>query len=305
MSKKRYYEFKTYLQSTFDTIVHKIAIDAGFSCPNRNGSISSGGCIYCNNKGSGTGALAKGLSIREQILTGQYYLKKRYKAKKFLAYFQSFSNTYAPVDILEKRYNEALDCEDMIGLCIGTRPDCVDDNKLDLIRNYCRDYCVWVEYGLQSFHDTTLDRINRGHGVKDFLTALDKTRARNINVCAHVILGLPGETKEDMMRTAQQLGRLDIQAVKIHLLYVIKGTALEKQYREGNYYCLSEKDYIDIAGEFIAWLPPDIIIQRLTSDPHGYELIAPSWCADNKEGFLKKFHTHLENMDLWQGKYIN
>ncbi|MGA1868137.1 MAG: TIGR01212 family radical SAM protein [bacterium] len=304
MNKKRYYDFKTYLRSTFNTVVHKIPIDAGFTCPNRDGRISYNGCIYCNAKGSGTGAFAQGISIKEQIIQGQRFLKKRYKAHKFLAYFQSFSNTYAPVDILKKKYDEALAPNDMVGLCIGTRPDCIDDDKLDLISNYKRDYLVWIEYGLQSFNDATLNRINRGHVVNDFLTALDKTRSRNINVCAHIILGLPGETKKDMMKMAQYLGKLDIQGVKIHLLYVIKGTALETLYNEGHYHCLSQNHYIDIVSEFIAWLPSHIIIHRVTSDPHAHELIAPSWCTRKAE-FLKKFQDHLGKKDLWQGKFTS
>ncbi len=299
--KKRYFDFNTFLRQKFGVRVHKISIDAGLNCPNRDGTISVYGCIYCNKKGSGTGAWQKGLSISEQILSAQKYLKNRFKAKKFLAYFQSFTNTYAPVERLEHLYREALEHEDMVGLCIGTRPDCISDDCLDMIQGFTKDYMVWIEYGLQSFHDKTLKRINRGHTVAHFIDAVKHTEKRGINVCAHVILGLPGETKEDMIQTARSISTLDIRGIKIHHLYVINGTPLADMYKKGEYKCLTQSEYTCITADFLSNLRKDIIIQRLTGDPHPEELLAPLWSLRKRET-LELLNKKLENEDIWQGK---
>ena len=298
---KRYNDFNTFLKKTFGVRVHKISLDAGLSCPNRDGTLSKYGCIYCNPKGSGTGAWEKGLSIREQVLRAQAYLKKRFKAKKFLAYFQSFSNTYASKKTLEHMYKEALDVQDMVGLCIGTRPDCVPDDILDMIHHITKEYMVWLEYGLQSFHDRTLLKINRGHTVDQFLDAVERTRKRGIQICVHVILGLPGEDKRDMIQTADRISMLDIQGIKIHLLYVIKGTPLADLLKKGAYRCLSQEEYLDILVDFLAHLRPNLIIQRLTGDPHPDELMAPAWCL-NKQETLTLLNRRMEEEELWQGK---
>ncbi|UCD31332.1 MAG: TIGR01212 family radical SAM protein, partial [Desulfobacterales bacterium] len=221
---KRYNDLNNYLKSIFGCRVQKISIDAGFSCPNRDGTISVGGCIYCNLRGSGTGAHLKGLSITQQLTLGKNALSKRYKAKKFIAYFQAFSNTYAPIDQLESLYDEALAVDNMVGLSIGTRPDCINEAVLDLLQTYAKSYMVWIEYGLQSAHDSTLGFINRGHDFNCFKKAVDATKNRGIKICAHVILGLPQEEKKEIHQTAKIVAGLGIDAIKIHLLYVIKGT---------------------------------------------------------------------------------
>jgi radical SAM protein (TIGR01212 family) len=298
---KRYNDFNSFLRESFCVRVHKISIDAGLNCPNRDGTISSKGCIFCNRRGSGTGAWGKGVSIREQVLHAQEYLRKRFKAKKFLAYFQSFSNTYAPKEKLELIYKDGLDNEDMVGLCIGTRPDCVPDDILDMIQCFTKNYMVWLEYGLQSFHDRSLIEINRGHSVGQFLDAVERTRRRGINVCAHIILGLPGETKEDMIQTADRLSKLDIQGVKIHLLYVIKDTPLANLYEKGEYSCLTQDKYLDILTSFLSHLRPDLIIQRLTGDPHPEDLLAPEWCLKKNET-LALLKEKMEKENIWQGK---
>ena len=298
---KRYYDFNTFLKSAFGLRVHKISIDAGLNCPNRDGSISNTGCIYCNKRGSGTGAWEKGQSIPEQILHAQAYLRKRFKAKKFLAYFQSFSNTYAPKEKLKVLYDKALDMEDMVGLCIGTRPDCVPDDVLDMIQAFTRNYMVWLEYGLQSFHDRTLLAINRGHTVRQFLDAVERTRKRGINVCAHIILGLPGESKEDIIQTADLISDLDIQGIKIHLLYVIRDTPLADLYQRGAYRCLTQEEYLDILLCFLAHLRSDIVIQRLTGDPHPEDLLAPAWSLKKSETLARLNHM-MQEQDVWQGK---
>lgn len=214
---------------------------------------------------------------------------------------KSFSNTYAPFHRLEALYREALEQQDVVGLSIGTRPDCVSDQVLDHLEELSTDRLIWLEYGLQSANDQTLKLINRGHTAADFAQALERTRVRNLPVCAHVILGLPGETIQDMLETARFLARLDIQAVKIHLLYVIRGTALDALYRSGAYSCLSREEYAAAAGEFIAILPPRVIIQRLTGDPHPEELVSPLWSLE-KAANLKAIEEYMKSCGLHQGK---
>ncbi|MCE5333892.1 MAG: TIGR01212 family radical SAM protein [Desulfobacteraceae bacterium] len=302
MAGNLYRDYNTYLRAVFGCRVQKITIDAGLSCPNRDGALGRGGCIYCNEKGSGTGA-SSSASITGQIRAAKERLARKYKAKKFIAYFQSFSNTYAPLGVLESLYAEALRDPDVVGLSIGTRPDCVPEAVLDHLRDLARDRLIWIEYGLQSSKDSTLLAINRGHDSASFADAVARTRARSIPVCAHVILGLPGETEKDMLDTARFLGRHDIQGVKIHLLYVIRGTPLEELYRSGAYSCLSREEYAAHVGEFLALLPPDMIIQRLTGDPHPGELAAPAWALEKARN-LKAITEYMEMRGLFQGKHF-
>ena len=298
--RKRYNDLNTYFQSLFGCRVQKITIDAGLTCPNRDGTTSTGGCIYCNARGSGSGAFDRGLSVTDQLLQGKSFLARRYKAKKFIAYFQSFSNTYAPPEILKRLYDEALAVEDIVGLSIGTRPDCVDDPVLDLLQAYTPNYLIWIEYGLQSASDRTLEFINRGHDVQCFKDAIKKTLNRGIGICAHVILGLPHESRRDMLNTAHTLADLGIDGIKLHLLYVVKGTLLEAYYRQGKYKCLAQQEYVDLVCDFIERLPSDMIIQRLTGDPHPQELVAPQW-ALRKSETLAKIRNALEKRDSRQG----
>ena len=297
----RYYDLNSYLRSIFGCRVQKISLDAGLTCPNRDGSIATGGCIYCNSRGSGTGALQKGLSITEQILKGKESLKRRYKAKKFIAYFQSFSNTYGPYEKLKGLYKEALAIDDIVGLSVGTRPDCVDESILTLLEGYTKDYLVWIEYGIQSIHDRTLTFINRGHDVRCFKRAVEATRTRGIKICTHVILGLPFEDRRDMLATAKAVAAMGIDGIKIHLLYVIKGTGMEKLYQEGTYRCLEQDEYANLVCDFLELLPPDMVIQRLTGDPHPDELVAPEWSLRKNET-LSRIKKILADRDSWQGK---
>jgi radical SAM protein (TIGR01212 family) len=301
--KRRYNDLNTYLRNIFGYRVQKITIDAGLTCPNRDGSISHGGCIYCNIRGSGTGAYAKGLSVTRQLTIGKKSLSKRYKAKKFIAYFQSFSNTYAPLQKLKRLYDEALSVEDIVGLSIGTRPDCVDEAVLDLLQQYAKHHLIWIEYGLQSARDETLAFINRGHDVQCFKNAVEKTKNRGIKICAHVILGLPHETRQDMMHTATTIATLGIDGVKLHLLYVVKGTALEAIYRKGEFKCLEQSAYVDLVCDFLERIPAEMVIQRLTGDPHRKELVAPQWALKKTETFNLIQQT-LEKRDSWQGKHL-
>jgi radical SAM protein (TIGR01212 family) len=303
-AKKRYNDLNSYLRNRYGCRVQKITIDAGLTCPNRDGTIASGGCIYCNARGSGTGAHANGLTVTDQLRNAKKSLGKRYKAKKFIAYFQSFSNTYAPLQKLKQLYEEALAVDDIVGLSIGTRPDCVDEPVLDLLQNYARRYMVWIEYGLQSARDTTLAFINRGHDVRCFREAVEKTKNRGINICAHVILGLPHETRRDMLHTAETIARLGLDGVKLHLLYVIKGTRLETLYQRGEFKCLEQKEYVDLVCDFLERIPFETVVQRLTGDPHRPELAAPAWSLKKTET-LDLIRKTLEKRDSWQGKYFN
>ena len=245
-----------------------------------------------------------GISIASQMSRGKKHLGKRYKANKFIAYFQSFSNTYAPVEKLKSLYDEALQTEDVVGLSIGTRPDCVNSSIIDLVADYAKKRMTWMEYGLQTVHDKTLALLNRGHDFARFEKAVASTKNRGIKICAHVILGLPYETKKDMLETAEKVADMGIDGVKLHLLYVIKGTRLERMLNRGEYECLSQRRYLNILCDFLERLPPDMIIQRLTGEPHQDELAAPMWALKKRET-LAMIDETLEKRDSWQGKVYN
>jgi hypothetical protein len=300
--KNRFYDLNTYFRNIFGCRVQKITVDAGLSCPNRDGTISENGCIYCNSKGSGTGAYSKGLSISQQLASGKAALSKRYNAKKFIAYFQSFSNTYAHYERLKNLYDEALSVEDIAGLSIGTRPDCINEPVLSLLQNYSRNYLVWIEYGLQSANDSTLALINRGHDFECFRKAVKFTKERNIKICAHVILGLPREGRKEMLETAKALRGLEIDGIKIHLLYIVKGTKMEELYINGGFRCLEQEEYCETVCDFLELLPAEMVIQRLTGDPHRDELVAPLWSLE-KAKTLNMIKEILKKRDSWQGKF--
>ncbi len=299
---KRYRDFNTYLKEIFGERVQKISLDAGLGCPNRDGTISHRGCIFCDRRGSGTGALINhGLSITRQIAEAKGFIRKRYKAKKFIAYFQSFTNTYAPVSYLKGLYDEALAQKDMLGLSVATRPDCVDREILTLLSSYQADHLVWLEYGLQSSHDKTLKLINRGHNVACFERSVLMAHEYSINICAHIILGLPGEDREMMLQTARFLSNLPVRGVKIHLLYVVKGTPLSEFYHKERFRCLEREEYANLVVDFLELLPPEMVIQRLTGDPVKSELVAPLW-AKEKQANLTLIQTTLERRKTWQGR---
>ena len=301
---KRYNQFSAYLKQKFGVKVYKITLDAGFSCPNRDGVISSGGCIFCDEGGSFSQAHSNLLSIEEQVETGIKTLSERFKAEKFMSYFQAYSNTYKPVGELEKIYNSALNNEKIVGLSIGTRPDCVDDEKLDLIASYKDDYYTWVEYGLQSIHDKTLLRINRGHDFDCFLRAYEKTKERGINVCVHVIFGL-WENHDEIMQTAQKLAELKVDGVKIHMLCALENTKLAQIYSQGGIDFMSESDYIQTVCDFLEYLPSKTTIHRLAGNGLKSELIAPRW-SGKKLDTMNKIDREFVRRDSRQGsKFIS
>jgi len=297
----RHTDFNTWLRNRFGGRVQKITVDAGMSCPNRDGTLSTKGCIFCNARGSGTGAYKKGLTVSEQLCNGKVRLGKRYKAKKFIAYFQSYSNTYAPIEKLSALYGEALAVDDIVGLSIGTRPDCINESILTLLQEYAQNYMIWLEYGIQSIHNKTLTFINRGHNLRCFEDAMEKSKNRGIKICAHVILGLPYENWQDMMDTAKAMANLEVDGIKIHLLYVVKGTPLAHLYNTHQYKCLEKRQYIDIVCDFLERLPPKIVIQRMTGEPHAAELIAPLWSLNKKAEMLSLINEEMEKRDSWQG----
>ena len=299
---KRYRDYNNYLKKIFGERVQKIPLDAGFSCPNRDGTISSRGCIYCDSRGSGTGAMVdRGLSLEDQIAEGIKFAEKKYKAHKFIAYFQSFTNTYAPVARLREICQTALNQNGVVGLAVGTRPDCVDHEILSLLSSFQKDYLVWIEYGLQSAHDLTLSRINRGHDVACFEKAVAITKEHGIKICAHVILGLPGESHGMMMDTARFVAGLPVDGIKIHSLYVTQGTALAELYKKGEYVCLDREEYIETLIDFIEILSPEMVIQRITGDPNVSELIAPLWTMEKNKN-ISLIKKRFEERDTWQGK---
>lgn len=275
-----YLDLNSYLRRRFGQRVQKITLDAGLTCPNRDGRVGMGGCLYCNARGSGTGAWGRGLSITRQLAEGAARLQKRYGARQFIAYFQSFSNTYAPLEHLRALYEEALAFPGVVGLSIGTRPDCLSPEILDLLAEYARTRLVWLELGLQSAHNETLRRINRGHDVACFTAAVQEAAGRGLEIVAHVILGLPGEGPAHFAATARYLAGLPLQGVKIHICYVIRGSGLERLYLTGAYQPLSEAAYVQAVLDFMELLPPYLVIHRLTGDPHPEELVAPAWCRD-------------------------
>jgi radical SAM protein (TIGR01212 family) len=290
------------MRQIFGERVHKISLDAGLGCPNRDGTGSHSGCIFCDRLGSGTGALVEQhQSISEQIMRAQGWIKRRYGACKFIAYFQSFTNTYGRLDGLKRLYDEAIVHPETVGLSVGTRPDCVDDEKLALLASYKKTHLVWIEYGLQSAHDVTLKRINRGHDVACFERSVHMANQVGLDVCVHIILGLPGEDREMMLQTGRYLSRLPIQGVKFHVLYVTRGTSLAALHETGAYECLDREVYADLVVDLLEVIPPDVIIQRLVSEPGKADLLSPPWLKEKSKN-LHRIHERLERRNTWQGR---
>ena len=301
---KRYNQYSQHLKNKFGAKVYKITLDAGFSCPNRDGTISTKGCIFCDDGGSFSQAHSSLLSIEEQVNIGAETLKKRFKAEKFMSYFQAFSNTYKPVKELEKIYSASLNHPDVIGISIGTRPDCVDIEKLKLISQYKDDYYTWIEYGLQSVHDKTLIKINRGHDYKCFLKAYEKTKEMGVNVCLHIILNL-FETYDEMMQTAKIVGNLEPDGVKIHMLCALEGTQIAQMYNNKEIEFMSEDEYVNTVCDFLEYLPAKTTIHRLAGNGLKSELVAPRWIG-KKLDCLNKIDREFLRRDSWQGiKYPN
>lgn len=298
---KRYNSLNRVLRETFQARVHKISLRLDFTCPNRDGRVAVGGCTYCNNSSHTPRGYRPGMSVREQMEQGAEAVSRRYKAEKFIAYFQSYTNTYGSIAKLERLYREAIDFPGVVGLSIATRPDCVPDEVLDLIADISRHTYVWLELGLESIHDKTLKWVNRGHGLREFIDAVERSKDRGLRLCAHLILGFPTESPEEMLQTPILLNRLRLDGVKLHNLHVIKNTVLERIYRAGGFTLLSCGAYISLVVDFLEILTPETVIHRLTGETYRELTVAPDW-STNKIGVLNAVQEELERRDTWQGK---
>jgi len=297
---KRYYDLKSFWRNRFGSKVYKLQIDAGFTCPNRDGTVSSGGCIYCDGRGSRLRQAGPLPSVSEQIRRGKEYYKTHRNAGKFIAYFQTFTNTYGPTEKLRALYDEALGEDDVVGLSVGTRPDCVPDDVIDLFQDYAKHSHVWLELGLQTIHNRTLQYINRGHLVETYFDAIRRASGKNIHICTHIIVGLPGETREDMLETARVIATLPIHGIKIHLLLALRGTKMGDLYEQGEILLLEKDDYIRVVCDILEILPPEMVIQRLTADGYRDIFLAPRW-AINKMEVLNGIDRELEKRNTFQG----
>jgi radical SAM protein (TIGR01212 family) len=299
---RRYRPLSAHLRARFGANVRGVTIDAGFTCPNVDGTVTTGGCVFCDNRSFSPNRRLPRATVRAQVERGVAILGKRFAAERFLAYFQAGTNTHAPVEKLRRLYDEALAHPQVVGLTVGTRPDSVPDPVLDLLEEYAARTHVSLELGLQTIHDRSLDWMNRGHHFDAFLDAVERCRGRRFELCAHVILGLPGESRLDMVATAEALARLPVHGVKIHNLYVVKGTPLEEMYRRGEMQVLERDEFAGLVCDFLERTPADRVIHRLSGDAPPDFLVAPAWCAD-KPALLRAIDAEFARRDSWQGKF--
>ena len=298
---KRYNSFNRVLRDRFDARVYKIGLRLDFTCPNRDGKVAVGGCIYCNNASHTPGDYRPRTSVTAQLEQGALAIQKRHRAEKFIAYFQSYTNTYDASAKLEKLYREALAFPGTVGLSIATRPDCLPEDTLDLLAELSKQTYLWLELGLESMYDRTLAWVNRGHGLSDFVDAVKRAKKRELRVCTHLILGFPGETRDEMLATSDLLNRLGIDGVKLHNLHVIKNTPLERLYQQGQVPLFSRDEYVELVVDFLERLSPDIIAHRLSGETYRAITVAPQWSID-KIGVHNAIFKSLERRDTWQGR---
>lgn len=297
-----YNDYGAWMRRQFPFRVQKISIDAGFSCPNRDGHISHGGCTFCDNRTFNPSYCQPSKSITEQITEGKEFFRHKYPDMKYLAYFQAFSNTYATLDTLQRRYEEALSAEDVVGIVIGTRPDCMSDEILNYLESLNQQTFMIVEYGIESVSDDTLRRVNRGHNFECSRRAIIETHNRGILSGAHIILGLPGESAEDNVRQANIISALPIDILKLHQLQIIRGTQLAAEYERQPFNLYTADEYIDLCRRYIERMRPDMVLERFVSQSPKELLVAPKWGLKNYE-FANRFVNYMKRMDSWQGKY--
>ena len=298
---KRYHSLNYFLRNKFGEKIYKISLDGGFTCPNRDGKVATGGCTFCSARGSGDFAGSRILSITEQFEDRKEMMQKKWKDGKYIAYFQAYTNTYAPVDELRRKYEEALAQKNVIAISIATRPDCLDDDVLDYLSELNKKTYLWVELGLQTINDETARNFNRGYDFEVFDNSLKKLQERGIEVVVHTIFGLPGETKEDMLKTVDYVAHSGAQGVKFHLLHLMEGTRMVKQYENGELQLLSKEDYIDLICEAVAMIPEEMVVHRLTGDAPRQSLIGPMWSLKKWE-VLNDIDKALVDNNIWQGK---
>ena len=297
---KHYNDFSTWLRHQLGCKVQKISIDAGFSCPNRDGTLATGGCVFCDNKAFSPAYCRGNKSVKRQVEDGISFFKRKYKDMKYLAYFQAFTNTYAPVEHLKSLYEEALSVEDVVGIVIGTRPDCVSDDILNYLEELNRQTFMIVEYGIESTDNKILKRINRGHTYECSVRAIERTKERDILVGGHVILGLPGMTEEDCIREVERLNNTQLDILKLHQLQVVKDTRLAEEYLEKPFKVFNIDEYIRLVATLIQHIRPDMILDRFISQSPAEMLIAPKWGIKNYE-FANALDNYLTKNNIYQG----
>lgn len=298
-----YNDFGAWIRRRFPFRVQKISVDAGFSCPNRDGAISCGGCTFCDNHTFNPSYCNSRKSITEQLEEGKAFFARKYSDMKYLAYFQAYSNTYAPVPRLKQLYEEALSDEDVVGIVIGTRPDCLSPEILDYLEELNRRTFVIVELGVESANDETLLLVNRGHTFADSVNAIEAVHRRGILVGVHIILGLPGEDREEILRQASVISDLPLDILKLHQLQIIKGTCMARQYSEAPFHLFSVEEYIELIGEYLPLLRKDIVLERFLSQSPGEMLLAPKWGLKNHE-FVHLLNKYLEKNNICQGSKV-
>jgi radical SAM protein (TIGR01212 family) len=297
----RYFAYNFFLRRRFGHRVQKVSVDAGFTCPNVDGTVAIGGCTFCDNRSFSPSRRLPRQSITGQIDEGIRRLKRRYDCDHFLAYFQPATNTYAPVERLRRLYEEALSHRQVIGLAVGTRPDCVPDDVLALLTELAGRTHLSVEYGMQTMHDRSLDWMNRGHHHDAFVDAMERSRGRGFEICAHVMLGLPGESHDDMLATARELARLRPDAVKLHNLYAVRRTPLAEQLARGEVTLMERADYVRTLVDFLELLPPEMIVERISGDAPPDYFLGPAWCLD-KPAVRTAIDDEFRRRDTWQGR---
>ncbi len=299
-----YYTGGFFYRQQFGRRVWKVSVDGGFDCPNRDGASGTDGCVFCDPNSFSPSRQIREKSIQEQIDEGIRRLRARHRVDHFIAYFQPATNTYGPVDRLEAAYRQAIDHPNVVGLAIGTRPDCVENEVLDLLADFSKQTWLSVEFGLQTIHDRTLRWMNRGHEYQAFLDAHARSRQRGLSIGAHVILGLPGESREDMRATALELARLRIDSVKIHNLHAVKNTPLAAMVAAGEVKFPGLDEYVDCVVDFLELLPPTCVVDRLSGDAPRQYLIGPAWCLD-KSAVRQAIEAEFRRRNSWQGKRYN
>ncbi len=304
---RRYNAYSNYIKEKYGGRIQKVSLDAGFNCPNIDGTINTGGCIYCNNKGFNPSYCNTNDSIHNQLNEGIKFLSKRYRANKYIAYFQAYTNTYGHIDKLKEAYNEALSHPEISGIAIGTRPDCITEEILNYLEEIAKNKIVILEYGIESCYDKTLKLINRGHNFEKAKEAIELSANRGIHLVGHIIFGLPEESREEMLNQAKIISELPINSIKFHQLQILKDTEIAKMYEINNdiVKLFSLDEYIEFISEFLCHLRPSLIVQRLTSESPPYIRIAPFWGNYRTDVILNKIEKYLEENNLWQGKYWN
>ena len=297
----RYNTYRPYIKEKLGYRVNKLSVDMGFTCPNRDGNLAIGGCVYCNNDSFVPPYARARFSMDEQVSNGMEYLRKRFKAEKFIIYFLSYTNTYDSAEKLEEMYRKALAYDDVIGLAVGTRSDCVDEEKLDMFEELAKDYYVSLEYGIESIYDKTLEFMNRGHDYQSVLDAIEMSKGRGFEIGAHIIVGMPTETKEEMLQMADEVSSLGIDVFKVHNLHIVRNTPLARMYKAEPFELFGFEEYVTFIVDFLERISPDMIIERLFTDTPHQLLIAPDWGKSHLQ-ILQAIEAELEKRDTFQGR---